>query len=107
LPLRELPPYCSGAGFRVVQHAVFRISFVAEKPRRFPSSAKVIRAFCPDWGIPLTYQHADLPKELDISTCSLVTPETVRPDDHTHTAEQLPWIHFAAGLETYPGSKPT
>ncbi len=81
--------------------------FVAGKPRRFPSSAKVVRTFCPNCGTHLTYQHAELSDELDIATCSLHAPETVGPDDHTHTAEQLPWIHFADGLDTYSGSKPT
>ena len=79
--------------------------FVAGEPKRFASSEKVTRTFCPNCGTPLTYQHADLPDELDISTCSLDTPETVKPDDHTHTAGQLPWIHFSDGLKTYPGSR--
>ena len=86
-----------------VSTADFR--FLQGEPKRFASSEKVVRSFCANCGTPLTYQHEDLPDELDISSCSLDTPESVAPDDHTYTAGQLPWVHFADGLTTYPRSR--
>jgi hypothetical protein len=80
--------------------------FIQGEPKRFASSEKVVRSFCANCGTPLTYQHEDLPDELDVSTCSLDAPELVVPDDHTHTAEQLPWVHFSDGLKTYLRSRP-
>jgi hypothetical protein len=79
--------------------------FIQGEPKRFASSEKVVRCFCANCGTPLTYQHEDLPDELDISTCSLDAPELVPPDDHTYTAEQLPWVHCSDGLKTYSRSR--
>jgi hypothetical protein len=71
---------------------------VRGEPKTFASSEKVSCSFCADCGTPLTYQHADLPDEIDVSTCSLDLPELVPPQDHTRTGRQLPWVHLDDGL---------
>jgi hypothetical protein len=75
--------------------------FVAGNPKRFASSPKVSRSFCPDCGTPLTYHHDDHPTEIDIATCTLDTPETVPPQDHVHTRSELSWVHVNDGLKQY------
>ena len=78
--------------------AASELRFTSGEPRRFTSSAKAVRSFCPDCGTPLTFQHRDCPGEVDISTCSLDNPELVPPQDHTRMAGRLSWVHVADGL---------
>ncbi|MBP0589915.1 GFA family protein [Paraburkholderia sp. LEh10] len=85
-----------------VRQSGFR--FVDGEPRSFASSKAVLRAFCPDCGTPLTYQHDDFPGEIDISTCSLDVPEQVPPEHHTWMSQKLPWIHVSDALPKHAGS---
>ena len=48
----------------------------------------------------LTFQHADFPDEIDVTTSSLDAPELVPPRDHTRTSTRLRWI-AADGLPEY------
>ncbi len=82
-----------------VKLADFRIT--AGVPKRFRSSAQVERRFCGECGTGLTYQHADLPEELDVATCSLDAPEAMPPQDHSWTSSQLPWVKLADGLAAF------
>jgi len=86
-----------------VAPAEFR--FVSGEPKRFASSAKAMRSFCPDCGTPLTFQHNDFPAEIDITTCSLDNPELVPPQDHVRTNRRLSWLRLADGLREYPDSR--
>jgi hypothetical protein len=81
------------------------LRFVAGAPKYFASSAKVTRGFCAACGTPLTYQHADFADEIDITTCSLDSPEHVAPRDHTYTRERLPWVRTADGLPQFPAAR--
>ncbi len=75
--------------------------FTAGAPRGFRSSPKVERQFCGDCGTGLTFQHADLPQEIDITTCSLDMPEQMAPKDHTFTRSRLAWMRLADGMPEY------
>ena len=75
-------------------------------PRRFASSAKVVRSFCSDCGTPLTFESRDHLSEVDVTTCSLDHPELATPRDHIWTAGRLPWIYLVDGLPAYPGPRP-
>lgn len=86
-----------------VRRAEFRVTHGA--PKGFASSAWGTRSFCPDCGTQLTFEHAGLPDEIDVTTCSLDTPDAVPPRDHVRTAGRLPWIHLADALPTYPGPR--
>lgn len=79
--------------------ADFRIT--AGAPRRFRSSANVERCFCGTCGTGLTFQHADLPEEIDVTTCSLDAPELMPPTDHTWNRSRLPWLKLADGLAVH------
>jgi hypothetical protein len=81
------------------------LRFVSGEPKRFASSAAVVRSFCPDCGTPLTFQHRGFPAEIDITTCSLDDPELVPPRDHVRTRRRLSWIHLADGLPKHPASR--
>ncbi len=78
------------------------LRFVSDVPKRFASSAKAVRSFCSDCGTPLTFQHQDLPAEIDITTCSLDDPELVPPLDHVRTNGRLSWMRVDDDLPKYP-----
>lgn len=81
----------------------FGFRFVSSKPARFRSTAKGVRAFCPHCGTHLTFEHADFPDEIDVTTCSLDDPHALPPRDHTYTRGKLDWIELADRLPQYPG----
>jgi len=87
-----------------VKRSEFRI--VQGQPKHFASSKPVVRTFCPECGTPLTYQHDDFPDEIDISTCSLDTPDLVPPKDHTWTSQKLAWIDLSNALPHHQGNRP-
>jgi hypothetical protein len=87
-----------------VKRADFR--FVAGVPKRFRSTAKGERRFCPHCGAQLTFKHSDFPDEIDVTTCSLDDPEAVPPEDHTRASSKLRWMHLGDGLPEYAESRP-
>src|SRR5262249_20218375 len=58
----------------------FRI--VKGEPMRFNSTEQGVRSFCSRCGTQLTFQHAELGDEIDVTTCSLDHPELVPPRDN-------------------------
>ncbi|MGA7777239.1 MAG: GFA family protein [Paraburkholderia sp.] len=85
-----------------IKSSEFRL--VRGVPASLVSSESVLRDFCPDCGTRLTYRHEDFLGEIDISTCSLDTPEAVPPAHHTWISQKLQWIHIADALPKYDGS---
>lgn len=111
-PFHETNCHCSicrrttGAPFVAwftVRRAEFR--FVAGTPTRFASTAKGIRRFCPRCGAQLTFEHADFPDEIDVTTCSLDDPEATPPRDHTHFGSSLRWVRPGDDLPRYAASR--
>ena len=70
-------------------------------PVRFHSSRHVTRTFCGACGTALSYQHEDIPGEIDVTICSLDAPNAVAPEDHTFTCYRLAWDKSADGLAEY------
>jgi hypothetical protein len=75
--------------------------FVAGEPARFRSTPLAERSFCPRCGTQLTFAHENLPDEIDVTTCSLDTPEALPPGDHTWTSSKLGWVRLGDGLAEY------
>jgi len=111
-PFHETSCHCSicrrttGAPF-VAWFSVPRSSFrMHGEPARFSSTAKGTRTFCPQCGAQLTFEHADHPGEIDVTTCSLDDPNALPPRDHTRTSGKLSWIKLCDGLPEYRESRP-
>jgi hypothetical protein len=75
------------------------------KPVAFHSSPDVTRTFCAACGTPLTYQRADTPDEIDVTTCTLDAPERFPPTHHSWMAHDLDWVSFGDGLPTFRQSR--
>lgn len=83
-----------------------RFRLVQGRPTRFRSTAKGTRTFCPTCGTQLTFENADAPGAIDVTTCSLDDPERVPPKDHTRTSSKLPWVEIADDLPRHPEGRP-
>jgi hypothetical protein len=80
-------------------------AFVRGAPVRYRSSPPVVRSFCGACGTPLTYEHADFPGEVDVTTASLDDPNAFPPADHTWTSERIAWLALADDLPRFPRTR--
>jgi hypothetical protein len=68
------------------------------EPKRFRSSNKVSRGFCPECGTPLTYEPDGHPPEIAIVT--LDQPADVAPVLQVGLESRLPWCNVLPSLPT-------
>ena len=112
-PFNEANCHCSicrrttGAPFVAwfsVPRSQFRLT--QGNPTRFRSTAKGTRSFCPECGTQITFEHADYPDEIDITTCSLDEPARFAPKAHIWTRSKVDWINLADGLPAFLENRP-
>ena len=95
------------SGAPSVAWSVFRpedFSFVRGEPVRFESSPKVIRTFCGKCGTPLTYQHAERPAAIDLTTATFDHPELFPPAVEIWIEHRIVWERVNEGIPQYPRS---
>jgi hypothetical protein len=80
-------------------------AFTRGEPAIFASSPPVRRGFCKACGTPLTYEHAERPGEIDVTTCSLDDAEAHAPTYHARTGEDLEWVRGWDRLPAFSGWK--
>ena len=81
---------------------VERAGFVWEKgePKRYQTETGAWRTFCGTCGTSLTYENAERPNEIDITTGSLDDPEGFPPNRDVFPEEKLSWVPLVdAGQE--------
>jgi hypothetical protein len=71
----------------------------------FQSSQSVRRTFCAACGTPLTYEHGERSGHVDVTTCSLDSPESFPPTHHSWLSHDLAWVRFGDGLPTFQESR--
>jgi len=97
------------AGSPVVAWLTFATSdfqFSKGQPVGFSSSPPVRRTFCGSCGTPLTYAHRDFPASIDVTTCSLDTPQSFPPTHHSWLSDDVEWLRFGDGLPAFQQSRP-
>jgi hypothetical protein len=93
------------AGSPVVAWVTFpkaQFEFTRGSPSEFNSTPPVRRTFCGACGTPLTYEHRDAARVIDITTCSLDQPGAFPPTHHSWLSDDLAWVRFGDGLPTFP-----
>lgn len=85
-----------------VPRSGFRLNGVA---RRFRSSGKATRSFCPECGTQISFELDSAADEIDVTTSSLDEPHRVPPADHTYTESRLAWVKLADGLQEFRQSR--
>jgi hypothetical protein len=68
-------------------------------PKRYVSSPSVTRTFCSNCGSPMSYQHTNMPGEIDIYAASLDDHASFRPQRHDFWSERVSWVNVADDLE--------
>jgi hypothetical protein len=84
-----------------VTFAIDAFAFEKGEAATFVSSEPVRRRFCAACGTPLTYEHADRPGEVDVTTCSLDAPDAFPPTYHAQTGDDLTWVRFGDGRPAF------
>lgn len=77
---------------------------LAGKPVAFHSSPRVVRQFCGACGSALTYENADSPVSIDVTTGTLDEPEEFPPAAEIWLENRLHWQPTDPNLEQYVGS---
>ena len=78
-----------------------RFRWLQGVPTLFASSLPVKRGFCGQCGTPLSYQHADAPDEIELTTLSLDEPEQVQPTREIWLSERVAWVPVNPKIEHY------
>lgn len=68
-----------------------QFAWLAGEPRAFHSSPGVVRRFCGTCGSPLTYETAQSPSRIDVTTASLDEPERYPPTEEVWTLHRIAW----------------
>jgi len=80
-------------------------AFVVGTPTSFRSSTHVRRTFCPTCGTPMTYQHDESPRTIDIATATLDTPDAFAPTSEIWLSHRIVWASVDPSLPHYPRTK--
>jgi hypothetical protein len=78
-----------------------QVTIIRGAPACHETRPGVTRQFCSRCGTQLTYQRADDPDSIDVTACSLDTPDAVTPEDHVWCDRQVPWLELADNLPRY------
>lgn len=74
-------------------------------PRSYRSSKTATRSFCANCGTQLTFKADDM-VEIDVTTCSLDSPETLPPGDQTFVSSRLLWNRTIGRLPEHEKKRP-
>ena len=78
-----------------------RFHWLQGAPTWFLSSPPVKRGFCGRCGTQLSYQHADAPSDIEITTLSLDEPGQVQPTREIWLSERVAWVPVNPKIEHY------
>ena len=73
------------------------IEWTSGQPSLYQSSERVERGFCAACGSTITFERAH-ESEIDVTAGSLDRPESIEPEFHMNTENQVPWLKLADGL---------
>ena len=74
------------------------------EPASYASSPGVVRRFCGRCGTPVSYEGERWPDQIHLFLCTFDEPESVQPEGHVYTAEQLSWLKLEDGLPRHAGT---
>lgn len=79
-----------------------QLEFLAGKPHSFQSSPGVVRQFCDNCGSALSYENADSPSTIDITTASLDDPNRFPPTQEVWVEHKVSWQIIDPALTQHP-----
>ncbi len=72
-------------------------------PASYESSQGARRHFCATCGTPMAFEADHYPGEVHLYIASLDDPGAIRPREHVHHEERLPWFEIADDLPRTEG----
>ena len=79
-----------------------QVEFLTGELRRFQSSPGVVRGFCASCGSQISYETANHPGTIDVTTASLDDPTAFPPTGEVWVQEKLWWEAVNRSLDHYP-----
>ncbi|MGA0602585.1 GFA family protein [Caulobacter sp. KR2-114] len=90
----------TGGPFGPYVNAPEGLTWSRGEPKRFQSSNRVKRGFCPDCGTPLTFEWND--KLVALAIGAFDDPSVAPPTIQFSTASRVPWFEHLASLPVRP-----
>ena len=77
------------------------LRWTGDTPEAFASSPGVKRSFCARCGTPVAFEADAFPGEIHLYVAALDDPDSLEPQGHVHTGEQLAWFEILDDLPRY------
>ena len=84
---------------------VSQVTWLKGNITEFASSEYVRRGFCAQCGCSLTFRHTEYPDYLTLTIASLDDPNSVQPNYHIYTEQQLSWLNIEDNCQRYPQAR--
>ena len=78
-----------------------QFEFLSGEPRSYASSLGVIRRFCGTCGSGISYEKAETPISIDLTTMSLDDPTAFPPTSEVWVEHRIPWQAVNLSLDQY------
>jgi len=82
-----------------------KLSWTRGEPRRFNSSADVLRGFCAECGTPLTFEPAQGGDAIGIAACAFDAPQHLVPQRQIWTESRLEWADDLSRIPARPAEQ--
>jgi hypothetical protein len=79
-----------------------QVEFLSGDPRSYRSSQGVTRRFCGTCGSGISYENAESPASIDLTTMSLDDPQAFPPSGEVWVEHRVPWEALNPSLDQYP-----
>lgn len=79
-----------------------QVTWTGKEPRWRQSSDIARRAFCPECGSALTWQHLASPEWIDLAIGAFDDASTLVPTEHLWVERRIPWMDTQDSLPRYP-----
>jgi hypothetical protein len=81
-----------------------QVEILSGQPRAFRSSQGVIRQFCGTCGSQISYENAESPTTIDITTASMDNPNLFPPSSEVWLEHRVPWQSASEARTQFPRS---
>jgi hypothetical protein len=78
-----------------------QFEFLSAEPRSYASSPGVVRRFCGICGSGISYENAEMPNSIDLTTMSLDDPGAFPPSSEVWVEHRIPWQAVNLSLDQY------
>jgi hypothetical protein len=78
-----------------------QLEFLSGEPRSYASSPGVVRRFCGTCGSAISYENAETPNSIDLTTMSFDDPRAFPPSSEVWVEHRIPWQAVNSSLDQH------